>query len=94
MVFRVAARIDVNQPLIVKQCCHLGYTELILSQLKKCFDILVGSRGKNYAFEIKDPDKVPSKRKLTEGEQEFFDTWKGQVDKVETIGDIIKIIES
>lgn len=86
---RTIARVDDNQPEIVKGLRKLGYTVLHIHQLKNCFDILVGANGKNYAFEIKDPNKPPSKRRLTEGEQEFFDSWKGQVSKIETVEDAI-----
>ena len=90
---RTIARVDDNQPEIVRQLKQLGVTVLHVHQLKNCFDILVGYKGVNYAFEIKDPDKPPSKRRLTEGEQKFFDTWKGQINKVETLDEIIKIIK-
>jgi hypothetical protein len=89
-----AARVDANQPELVKQIRKLGYEVLHVHQLKNCFDILVGARGKNFAFEIKDPNQPPSKRRLTPGEKKFFDRWTGQVNKVETIDDIIKIIEA
>lgn len=88
-----AARVDNNQPKLVKQLRQCGFSVLIISQLKNCFDILVGYKGNNYAFEIKDPDKPPSKRKLTEGEQKFFDTWKGNVTLVETLDDCLKVID-
>lgn len=55
-------------------------------------DAVVGFRKINYLMEIKDPAKPPSARKLTPDEQHFFDTWKGQVDKVETIDDVLKIV--
>lgn len=71
------ARVDANQPEIVKGLRRAGASVLILSNLKNCFDILVGFRGINYIMEIKDGTKAPSKRKLTEGEQKFADEWKG-----------------
>lgn len=89
---RQIARVDSNQPQIVKDLRKLGYSVLCVHQLKNCFDILVGYKGKNYSFEIKDGNKPPSQRKLTEGELKFFDNWRGQVDKVETVDEIVKII--
>ncbi len=90
---RRIARVDGNQKKVVTNLKRLGVTVLHVHQLKNCFDILVGWKGKNFAFELKDPAQPPSKRKLTEGEQEFFDTWKGQVNKVETVEEILKIIQ-
>jgi len=80
---RLASRIDSNQPEIVEELRKQGCSVYHVHKLKNGFDILVGYKGKNYCFEIKDPDKPPSQRKLTKGEQEFFDTWKGQVDIIE-----------
>jgi hypothetical protein len=50
-------------------------------------DLLVGYRGRNWLLECKDPSKPPSKRKLTEDQDEFFAVWTGQVAKIETIDD-------
>jgi hypothetical protein len=88
------ARVDGNQKEIVNKLRAIGATVLHTHQLKNCFDILVGWKGKNFAFEIKDGSKPKSKRKLTEGEQKFFDVWRGQIDKVESFDDILKIINS
>lgn len=89
---RRAARIDVNQPELVKQIRQCGASVLHVHQLKNCFDILVGFKGLNFAFEIKDPNKSESGKRLTEGEQKFFNEWKGQVNKVESIEEILNII--
>lgn len=90
---RRIARVDSNHTKLVEQLRQVGYSVLNTHQLKNCFDILVGHNGKNYAFEIKDPDKPPSARKLTEGEEKFFSTWKGQVNVIHTLEEAIKIIE-
>ena len=52
-------------------------------------DLLVGYRKRNYIFEIKDPDKPPSQRKLTKAQKEFHATWRGQVSVAETFGEIL-----
>ena len=89
---RYNARVDSNQKQIVTDLRKLGYSVLHTHQLKNCFDILVGFNGNNYAFELKDGNKPPSQKKLTPGEQNFFDSWRGQVNKVESVEEIIKII--
>lgn len=40
-------------------------------------DLMVGWRGRNYLFEIKDPAKPPSKRKLTPAQEQFHGEWQG-----------------
>lgn len=74
---RRAARVDDNQKQIVEALRRVGASVLITSQLKNAFDILVGYKGINYIMEIKDGNKPPSQRKLTKGEQNFKDNWKG-----------------
>ncbi len=58
------AKVDKNQPLIVKQIRALGGYVLHVHQLKNAFDILVGFDGKLYIIEIKNDIKG----KLTDGE--------------------------
>ena len=89
------ARIDSNQNEIVKAFRKLGASVLITSQLKNCFDILVGYKGINYIVEIKDGNKPPSQRKLTEGEQNFADNWRGgKYYIIESVEQAIKLIEN
>lgn len=76
---RRAAKVDDNQNEIVKGLRDYGASVLITSQLKNCFDILVGYNGVNYIMEIKDGNKPPSQRKLSDGELNFKNTWKGGV---------------
>lgn len=88
-------RIDENQKDIVKTFRELGASVLILSSVGKgCPDLLVGltdvkGRKINILVEIKDGSKPPSKRKLTEDEQKFFDTWKGKVVVIDSIAEAI-----
>jgi len=74
---RRAARVDANQNEIVNGLRRVGASVLITSQLKNCFDILVGYKGVTYIMEIKDGNQPPSKQKLTPGEQKFKDEWRG-----------------
>jgi hypothetical protein len=48
-----------------------------ISQGEGLPDLLVGYHGRTMLLEVKDGKKPPSARRLTELEQEFFDTWRG-----------------
>jgi Holliday junction resolvase len=88
-----AKRVDDNQKEIVRQLRQLGASVRPLHMVGQGLpDIIVGVRNQNFLIEIKDGKKSKSKKKLTDDEQEFFDTWKGQVAKCETLEEIIKII--
>jgi len=90
---RRAARIDANQPEIVAALRAAGATVLHLHMVGGgCPDIAVGFRGSNYLMEIKDGNKPPSRRKLTEDEQMFFDEWRGKVAIVESAEDALGVI--
>ena len=56
-------------------------------------DIVVGYKGKNYLFEIKDGDKPKSATKLTESERKFHNGWNGQIDVVYSFNDILNVLE-
>ena len=75
---RRAARTDSNHQEIVKALRDIGCTVLNTHQLKNAFDILVGYRGQLFIMEIKDGNKTPSQRKLTDGEIQC----KGNFEKV------------
>lgn len=88
-----AKRVDDNQAKIVEHLRRLGITVQHLHTIGNgCPDLLLGFRNKNFLIELKDSLKTASKKKLTTDEQEFFDTWKGQVDKCETLDEIIKVV--
>jgi hypothetical protein len=72
-MLRTASRVDGNQALIVRQLRAVGASVLHTHQLKNCFDILVGYRGRTFLMEI----KATEKDKLTPGEAEFKATWRG-----------------
>ena len=91
MSFRRAARVDENQPEIVKVFRGLGWTVLIISQLKNCCDIIVSKNGRTVAVEIKDGKKTPSQQKLSKGEIEFRDSWQGEYKLVNCVDDVIEL---
>ena len=74
---RYANRIDANQNKIVDALRGAGAFVRIVTQGDGIPDLLVAYRGVTILMEVKDGDKPPSARKLTEAEQKFFDEWTG-----------------
>ena len=92
-MLRTASRVDANQASIVRALRAVGASVLHVHQLKNCFDILVGYRGRTFLMEVKDPSQPLSKRKLTPGEAKFRDEWRGSpYHVVETADEAIAII--
>jgi Holliday junction resolvase len=90
-----ARRTDANQREIVDTFRKMGASVQILSDIGKgCPDLVVGIRGINYLVEVKDGSKAPSKQRLTEPEQVFFDTWKGQVCIIKNQDEAVRLIAS
>ena len=86
-----AARVDRNQPEIVKAFRGLGWSVLIVSQLKNCCDIIVSKANKTICIEIKDGEKPKSAQKLTDGEFKFMSQWQGQYKIITCIDDVIEL---
>lgn len=92
---RIAAKIDANQPEIVKALRKIGCTVEVLSAVGKgCPDIIVGFRNINVFMEIKDGTKPKSARKLTPDQVVWHEKWQGLVYVVESVDDALKIINS
>ncbi len=91
---KYARRVDDNQTEIVDALRACGAVVRVISQGNGIPDLLVGYRGYTILMEVKDGNKVPSARKLTEAEQKFFDEWCGGmlvvVNNVEEALDILK----
>lgn len=88
-----AGRVDANQPEIVAAFRSMGCTVAITSNVRGGFpDIVVGINGLNLLVEIKDGSKIPSARKLTEDEQIFHDNWKGRAVVVESVDDVVALV--
>lgn len=86
----MAKRTDVNQKAIVKALRKIGCSVQTLHEVGHgCPDLLIGYRGKNYTFEIKDGEKPPSKRKLTTDEQLWHYGWRGQVAIVYSVDEAV-----
>lgn len=83
------ARKDANQDEIVKFARSIGAKVAITHQLGGGFpDIVVGYHEFNYMIEIKDGSQPPSKRKLTDDEEQFHSEWKGQIDIVKNTDEL------
>lgn len=92
---RRAANIDANQPDIVSAVRKVGASVQALHTVGKgCPDLLVGYRGVNMVWEVKDGSKPPCRRTLTEDEVEWHAKWRGRVTIVESVGQALSILRS
>lgn len=84
---------DRNQPEIEKYLRAIGASVQDLSMVGGgCVDLLVGFRGKNYVFEIKDGELPASKRTLTADEARWHSLWRGQAYVVISSAQAINIL--
>ncbi len=91
---RQAAKTDANQTSIVKALRSVGCTVQTLAAVGNgCPDILVGFRGSNYLMEIKDGDKVPSKRRLTPDQVEWHRQWFGKAVVIKSIDEALEALK-
>ena len=90
---RRAAKVDANQTEIVKALRQVGASVQSLAATGKGVpDLLVGFRGMNLLFEVKDGGKVKSARKLTPDQVEWHQGWRGHVAVVESVEQAIKVL--
>jgi hypothetical protein len=93
MALRTAAKVDANQPAVVQALRAIGCSILYTYQLKNCFDLLVGYRGRTFLIEVKDPSQPPSKRQLTAGEERFRNQWRGSpYHVIETVEEALRLV--
>ncbi len=84
-------RLDNNQKKIVKrlrQCCVS--VQSLASVGDGCPDILVGFRGQNWLFEIK--NLKGRGNKLTKNQESWHLNWRGRVHVVTTFDEIAEMI--
>jgi hypothetical protein len=93
---RQRARTDRNQQAIMHDLRKAGCAVEDLSKLSGgCPDLLVGTRGLNFLFEVKDPEQPLSKQRLTADEQEWHRIWQasgGQVHIITSAQDALTVI--
>lgn len=88
-----AKKTDANQQQIVKDLRKCGYTVFITSMVGNGFpDLTVGAHGLTFLFEVKDGTKYKSCQKLTNLENLFHLTWKGQASIITSAQQAIDII--
>ena len=74
------AKVDTNQEAIVQALRAAGATVQSLSSVGHGVpDLLVGFRNQTVLLEVKDGDKSPSKRRLTEDQIKWHGQWTGGV---------------
>jgi Holliday junction resolvase len=72
------AAVDANQSAIVAALRKAGCSVTPTHQAGKGFpDLAVGHRGRTYLIEVKDGDKAPSRRKLTDDQVRWHGQWLG-----------------
>lgn len=90
---RLRSKVDDNQAEIVQAFRSAGASVKQVHIVKGFVDVVVGYCGVTELVEIKDGSKPPSKRNLTAGEQEFWDTWKGRRPViVETVSQVPEVL--
>jgi len=73
---RLAARRDANEDQVVSALKAYGAHVEKINDAGR-FDLLVWYRGATILMEVKDGNKPPSARRLTDAEQAFHDRWPG-----------------
>lgn len=85
--------LDANQPSIVEALRQAGASVTSLASVGNgCPDLLIGIRKVTTVFEVKDGAKPPSKRKLTEAEQDWHNAYRGSVYIVESVEQALAVL--
>lgn len=86
-------RVDANQPELVAVMRRLGCSWRSTHEIPGALDGIIGVAGIDQRIEIKDGKKPPSARRLTDAEQDEFDTWRGRPPRVvESVEQLIVLI--
>jgi Holliday junction resolvase len=83
---KYAAKADRNQPEIVAALRKFGAAVIPTHTVGQGFpDLVVAFNGRTFLLEIKDGEKIPSKRRLTPDQEKFHAAWTGEIHVVESI---------
>jgi hypothetical protein len=83
---RRAARVDTNQPDIVRALQKIGCDVEVIG---RPVDLLVGYRAKNFLIEVKNPN---GENKVYDGQKDFISRWRGQVRVVRSADEAIRLV--
>ena len=86
-----AAKKDGNHNEILREFLARGFSVAEVYQLKEMCDMFVAKHGVTFAIEVKDGRRIPSERRLTDGEQKFRDGWKGHYALIERVSDVEEV---
>lgn len=90
---RRAAKVDANHSEVVSALRAIGCSVASLASVGAGIpDLVVGYRGINWLFEVKNPQMPPSKRALTDDEKAFMNAWRGQYAVVESAEQAIALV--
>jgi hypothetical protein len=87
-------RTDSNHAEIIKALRKIPNLSVFSThEVGKGFpDIVIGYKGINYLIEIKDGNKPPSARKLTDAELKFHNDWRGQIKIVNNLDEVLNLL--
>jgi hypothetical protein len=89
----MGARVDANQREIVAALRKCGASVQSLSEVGRgCPDLLVGWRGFNLLLEVKDGNKPPSARRLTDDQRVWHMAWRGQVVVIKSVDEACALL--
>jgi hypothetical protein len=83
---------DANQAALRRALDQVPGVSTARLLIDGCDDLLVGYAGRNYVLEVKNPDRPPSRHRLTEAEAKLHQRWRGQVDIVFTLADALRVL--
>lgn len=82
---RWARKTDDNHQEIMDAFRALGFSVADTSRLGNGFpDLVVAKKGINVLVEVKDGNKPPSAKRLTQDEKDFMQYWLGEYTIIET----------
>jgi Holliday junction resolvase len=91
---RYGAKIDANQPEVVKALRKAGCTVQHLHAVGAgCPDLLCALDGQVFLIEVKDGAKVPSAQKLTPDQVTWHAAWAAEVHVVNSVEAALAVVE-